>query len=190
MATEIWTLFTGLRPKEHQKFEIWLVWISDCWCSVFWSSLFIFHFSGVPIALCCIAPMLAAKVFGSEGVHITLGKKGDETKVLTHFTDKLDRFAWSYNFCFIVISLAEHLIFALDPSTEPYGKIHIRCSGFAAWTQRAYSRIKVIWPITVITLRWRKLIRLQNFSLNFYYFNSQYSYSTFPLFYFENKKEN
>ena len=54
---------------------------------------FIFHFSGVPIALCCIAPMLAAKVFGSEGVHITLGKKGDETKVLSHFTNKLDRFA-------------------------------------------------------------------------------------------------
>ena len=52
-----------------------------------------FSFSGVPIALCCIAPMLAAKVFGSEGVHITLGKKGDETKVLGHFTIKLYRFA-------------------------------------------------------------------------------------------------
>ncbi len=36
--------------------------------------------SGVPIALCCIAPILAAKVFGSSGVEITLGKKGDETK--------------------------------------------------------------------------------------------------------------
>jgi enhancing lycopene biosynthesis protein 2 len=35
---------------------------------------------GVPIALCCIAPILAAKVFGSSGVEITLGKKGDETK--------------------------------------------------------------------------------------------------------------
>ena len=36
--------------------------------------------SGVPIALCCIAPILAAKVFGSSGDEITLGKKGDETK--------------------------------------------------------------------------------------------------------------
>jgi len=35
---------------------------------------------GVPIALCCIAPILAAKVFGSSGVEITLGKKGDESK--------------------------------------------------------------------------------------------------------------
>ena len=37
-------------------------------------------FSGIPIALCCIAPILAAKVLGSKGVEITLGKKGDESK--------------------------------------------------------------------------------------------------------------
>jgi enhancing lycopene biosynthesis protein 2 len=36
--------------------------------------------TGVPIALCCIAPILAAKVFGSKGVEITLGRKGDESK--------------------------------------------------------------------------------------------------------------
>ncbi len=36
--------------------------------------------TGVPIALCCIAPILAAKVFGSQGVEITLGMKGDEAK--------------------------------------------------------------------------------------------------------------
>ncbi len=36
--------------------------------------------TGIPIALCCIAPILAAKVFGSQGVEITLGMKGDETK--------------------------------------------------------------------------------------------------------------
>jgi enhancing lycopene biosynthesis protein 2 len=36
--------------------------------------------AGKPIALCCIAPILAAKVFGSEGVQLTLGRKGDESK--------------------------------------------------------------------------------------------------------------
>ena len=43
--------------------------------------IFAFCFTtGVPIALCCIAPILAAKVFGSQGVEITLGMKGDEVK--------------------------------------------------------------------------------------------------------------
>lgn len=39
-----------------------------------------YFLAGKPIALCCIAPILAAKVFGSEGVQLTLGKKGDESK--------------------------------------------------------------------------------------------------------------
>jgi len=37
-----------------------------------------FNKSGKPIALCCIAPILAAKVLGSQGVKLTMGKKGDE----------------------------------------------------------------------------------------------------------------
>lgn len=39
-----------------------------------------FHQAGKPIALCCIAPVLAAKVFGQSQVKITLGKCGDEQK--------------------------------------------------------------------------------------------------------------
>lgn len=31
-----------------------------------------------PIALCCIAPILAARLFGKNGVEITLGKEGEE----------------------------------------------------------------------------------------------------------------
>ena len=30
-----------------------------------------------PIGLCCISPVLAAKIFGKKGVAITLGKEGD-----------------------------------------------------------------------------------------------------------------
>ena len=37
-----------------------------------------FHAAGKPMALCCIAPILAAKVLGPEGVRLTLGKQGDE----------------------------------------------------------------------------------------------------------------
>ena len=36
-----------------------------------------FQSAGKPIGLCCIAPIIAAKVFGSEGVKVTLGKSGD-----------------------------------------------------------------------------------------------------------------
>ena len=36
-----------------------------------------FQAVGKPIGLCCIAPIIAAKVFGSEGVKLTLGKSGD-----------------------------------------------------------------------------------------------------------------
>ncbi|TRY67000.1 hypothetical protein TCAL_09692 [Tigriopus californicus] len=39
-----------------------------------------FHGAGKPIALCCIAPILAAKVFGDQGIKLTLGKQGDESK--------------------------------------------------------------------------------------------------------------
>lgn len=39
-----------------------------------------FKASGKPIALCCIAPILAAKVLGTEGVKLTMGKKGDENE--------------------------------------------------------------------------------------------------------------
>jgi len=39
-----------------------------------------FHAAGKPIALCCIAPILAAKVLGSKGVRLTMGRKGDESK--------------------------------------------------------------------------------------------------------------
>ena len=35
-----------------------------------------FHAAKKPIGLCCIAPMLAAKVLGSSGVTLTLGKSG------------------------------------------------------------------------------------------------------------------
>lgn len=35
-----------------------------------------FHGAKKPIGLCCIAPMLAAKVLGGSGVTITLGKSG------------------------------------------------------------------------------------------------------------------
>ena len=53
MATEIWTFCMGLRHKEHQKTEIWLVWISDFWHSVFASpldSFFIFQECQSPFA--------------------------------------------------------------------------------------------------------------------------------------------
>lgn len=36
-----------------------------------------FHGAKKPIGLCCIAPMLAAKVLGSTGVYLTLGKADD-----------------------------------------------------------------------------------------------------------------
>ena len=36
-----------------------------------------FHSAKKPIALCCIAPMLAAKVLGEKGVTLTLGKSDD-----------------------------------------------------------------------------------------------------------------
>ena len=40
-----------------------------------------FKGAGKPIALCCIAPILAAKVFGSSGgVTLTLGMTGDKDK--------------------------------------------------------------------------------------------------------------
>ena len=35
-----------------------------------------FHSAKKPIGLCCISPIIAAKVFGSQGVKITLGKPG------------------------------------------------------------------------------------------------------------------
>ena len=38
-----------------------------------------FHGAGKPIALCCIAPIIAAKVFGAK-VNLTLGKSGDESQ--------------------------------------------------------------------------------------------------------------
>jgi len=49
-----------------------------------------FHKAKKPIGLCCIAPVLAAKVLGN--VVITLGKKGKEKKlfvVIHQFKDKL-----------------------------------------------------------------------------------------------------
>ena len=36
-----------------------------------------FQAAGKPIGLCCIALIIAAKVFGSEGVKLTLEKSGD-----------------------------------------------------------------------------------------------------------------
>ncbi len=39
-----------------------------------------FHGAGKPMALCCISPVLAAKVFGDKNVKLTLGKKGDDSK--------------------------------------------------------------------------------------------------------------
>ena len=36
-----------------------------------------FQAVGKPIGLCCITPIIAAKVFGSEGVKLTSGKSGD-----------------------------------------------------------------------------------------------------------------
>jgi len=39
-----------------------------------------FHSAGKPIGLCCIAPIIASKVLGSNGVKITLGKAGDPDK--------------------------------------------------------------------------------------------------------------
>lgn len=38
-----------------------------------------FHCEGKPVALCCIAPILAAKVLGEKGVTLTLGGEGDES---------------------------------------------------------------------------------------------------------------
>lgn len=35
-----------------------------------------FHAAKKPIGLCCIAPVLAARVLGSSGVTLTLGKPG------------------------------------------------------------------------------------------------------------------
>jgi len=37
-----------------------------------------FHAAGKPLALCCIAPILAAKVLGKSGVKLTLGNCGSE----------------------------------------------------------------------------------------------------------------
>ena len=37
-----------------------------------------FHLAGKPLALCCIAPILAAKVLGSSGPTLTLGNCGSE----------------------------------------------------------------------------------------------------------------
>jgi len=37
-----------------------------------------FHSEGKPVALCCIAPILAAKVLGEKGVTLTLGGEGEE----------------------------------------------------------------------------------------------------------------
>jgi len=37
-----------------------------------------FHGSGKPVALCCIAPIVAAKVLGKSGVTLTLGNSGSE----------------------------------------------------------------------------------------------------------------
>jgi len=37
-----------------------------------------FHAAGKPLALCCIAPILAAKVLGSKGVTLTMGEQGSE----------------------------------------------------------------------------------------------------------------
>ena len=48
------------------------------WKKYFWWR--VHTFVGIPIALCCISPILAAKAFGSIGVEVTLGKKGDESK--------------------------------------------------------------------------------------------------------------
>lgn len=39
-----------------------------------------FRDSGKPIALCCIAPLLAAKVLGSQGPKLTMGRKGEEAE--------------------------------------------------------------------------------------------------------------
>lgn len=36
-----------------------------------------FHGAKKPIGLCCIAPVLAARVLGSSGVTLTLGKSGE-----------------------------------------------------------------------------------------------------------------
>lgn len=38
-----------------------------------------FHSAKKPIGLCCIAPVIAAKVFGEKGVKVTLGRQGDES---------------------------------------------------------------------------------------------------------------
>lgn len=38
-----------------------------------------FHSSGKPLALCCIAPILAANVLGKSGVTLTLGNTGSES---------------------------------------------------------------------------------------------------------------
>ncbi len=37
-----------------------------------------FKAAGKPMALCCIAPILAAKVFGPQGISLTLGKSGPD----------------------------------------------------------------------------------------------------------------
>merc|ERR1719494_1635142 len=37
-----------------------------------------FHSAGKPQALCCISPVVAAKVLGSKGVSLTLGNQGSE----------------------------------------------------------------------------------------------------------------
>ena len=43
-----------------------------------------FHTAKKPIGLCCIAPILAAKVLGQHGVKITLGKADDGTGKWPH----------------------------------------------------------------------------------------------------------
>ena len=37
-----------------------------------------FHSAGKPLALCCIAPILAAKVLGDKAPTLTLGSTGSE----------------------------------------------------------------------------------------------------------------
>lgn len=39
-----------------------------------------FHAAGKPIALCCIAPVIAAKVFGDKNIKLTMGRKGSEAE--------------------------------------------------------------------------------------------------------------
>lgn len=45
-----------------------------------------FHGAKKPIGLCCIAPILAAKVLGPVGVELTLGKTGKSGLFLSRFS--------------------------------------------------------------------------------------------------------